>query len=43
MSKSQGQKFLYQWKGLVTRNINVKYDSSSTYQLKDIAKVKVIQ
>ena len=37
------QKVMYQQKDLtcVTRNIHVKYQSSSTHCLKDISKVKV--
>jgi hypothetical protein len=38
---SQGKKILYTCKGLVTRNIHVKYQSSNIYHSKATAKVKV--
>ena len=38
---SQGQKCWYPWKGLVTRNTPVKYQSSSSQCLQIINKVKV--
>ena len=38
--KCQGRKVKYQHKDLITRNIHVKYQSSSTYCSKVISKVK---
>ena len=32
---------MYQWKGLVTRNAHMKYQSPTSYGSKDMAKVKV--
>ena len=40
-SRSQGQKYWYPWKGLVTGNTHVKYESPTTYHSKVKAKVKV--
>ena len=40
-SRSQGQNFWYPWKGLVTRNIHVKYESSTYSSSWVIGKVKV--
>ena len=42
-SKSQGKKYWYPQKGLITGNIHVKYQSSSTHCLKVISKVKVFK
>ena len=39
--KCQGQKVLYQQKGLITRNTHVKYQSFSTHCSKVISKVNV--
>ena len=38
---SQGQNDWYAWKGLVTRNKHVKYESSISYSSKVMGKVKV--
>ena len=40
-SRSQGKKFWYQVKGLVTRNTNVQYESPTSSSLKVMDKVKV--
>ena len=40
-SRSQGQKFWYHVKGLVTRNTHVQYESSISSGDKSMAKVKV--
>ena len=42
-SRSQDKKLWYPWKGLVTRNTHVKYQSPITYHSKVMAKVKVFQ
>ena len=42
-SRSRGQKLWYHVKGLVTKNTNVKYESSTTSGKKVMAKVKVFQ
>ena len=39
----QNQNLWYQYKGLVTRNMNLKYESPITYHSKDIANVKVFE
>ena len=39
--KVMRSKFWYQWKGLVTRNTHVKYESPLTYHSKVMANVKV--
>ena len=41
--RSQGKKKWYPWKGLITRNIHVKYQNSSTHCSKVISKVKVLK
>ena len=38
--KCQGQKVKYQQKDLITRDIHVKYQSSTTYYSKVISKIK---
>ena len=40
-SRSQGQRSRSQMKGLVTRNLHVKYENPTTYGSRDRAKVKV--
>ena len=40
-SRSQGQKFWYPWKGLVTRNVYMKYESTTSSGYEVMAKVKV--
>ena len=40
-SRLQGQKFWYPWKGLVTRNVHMKYESPTSSCKEAIAKVKV--
>jgi hypothetical protein len=40
-SRSQDQFVLYPGNGLITNNTNEKFESLSTYQSKDIAKVKI--
>ena len=40
-SRSQGKKKRYPWKGFITGNIHVKYQSSSTHWSKVISNVKV--
>ena len=42
-SRSQGQKFWYQWKGLVTRNVHMKYESPTSSGFEAMAKVKVFK
>ena len=39
-SRSQGQKSRSQMKGVITRNLHVKYESLTTYSSRDIAKGK---
>ena len=39
-SRSQGQTFWYQWKGLATRNTHMKYESCISSQSKVMAHVK---
>ena len=41
--KCQGQKIKYLQKDLITRNIHVKYQSSSTHYSKVISKIKVFK
>ena len=41
MSRSQGQKLLYQVRGLVVRNTHVKYESPTSDGLKVMTNVKV--
>jgi hypothetical protein len=41
--RSRFQNLLLQYKGLVTRNMHMKYKSHITYHSKDMAKVKVIK
>ena len=43
MIKCQGQKVKYKQKDLNTRDIHVKYQSSSTHYSKDISKIKVLK
>ena len=40
-SRSHDQNVWYQWKGLVTRNTHVKYESSTSYSANVMANVKV--
>ena len=40
-SRSLGQKFWYTWKGLVTRNVHMKYKSPTSSGKEAMAKVKV--
>ena len=42
-SRSQGKKYWYPQKGLVTSNIHVKYQRSNTHCSKIICKVKVFK
>jgi hypothetical protein len=42
-SRSQGQKFWYPGKGLVTRNTHIKYESPITDHSEDMANVKVFE
>ena len=42
-SRSQGQKYWYPWRGLITRNTHVKYQSLSTHFSKVMSKVKVFK
>jgi hypothetical protein len=42
-SRSQGQTFWYQSKGLVIRNAHIKYESPITYHSKDMDNVKVFE
>ena len=38
-----GQKFWYPWKGLVTRNVHIKYESPTSSGKEAMAKVKVFE
>ena len=40
-SRSLGQNFWLDWKGLITRKVHVKYESSTSNGSKVMAKVKV--
>ena len=40
-SRSLGQKFWYPWKGLVTRNVHMKYESPNSSGKEAMTKVKV--
>ena len=42
-SRSQGENFWYEQKGLITRNVHVKYESPTTNGSKVIANVKVFR
>ena len=42
-SRCQGHKFWYWWKGLVTRNTHVKYETPACYGLKVIINVKAFK
>ena len=42
-SRSPGKKNWYGWKGLLTRNVHVKYDSPTSYESKVMVKVKVFR
>jgi hypothetical protein len=42
-SRSRCQNLRYQHKGLVTRNMHMKYESPITYNSKDMANVKVFE
>jgi hypothetical protein len=41
--RSRFQNLRFQYKGLVTRNMHMKYESPITYHSKDMAKVKVFK
>ena len=40
-SRSLGQKFWYPWKGLVIRNVHMKYESPTSSGKEAMTKVKV--
>jgi hypothetical protein len=40
-SRSRGQTFWYQYKGIVIRNTRMKYESPITYHSKDMPNFKV--
>jgi hypothetical protein len=42
-SKVRGSRSKYQMKGLARRNTHVKYESSGTYEIKVMTKIKVFE
>ena len=42
-SRSLGQKFWHDWKGLIIRNVHMKYESSTSHGSKVMAKVKIFR